>query len=195
MTSSSVAASRIAMNNSPASLLVADPPWPFGDKLPGKSRGAERNYDVMSVDAIGHFLETENIRVQDDAVLLLWRVSSMIEEALRVTRMWGFVPKSEIVWVKTTPSGVKLHFGMGRYVRAAHEACIVAARGKAVSLVQSHSLRSVIVVAPTGEHSEKPDAFYLLAEDLFPGPRVELFARKPREGWIQYGRELGKIPA
>jgi N6-adenosine-specific RNA methylase IME4 len=182
----------------PCRLLLADPPWRFGDKLPGKSRGAEKNYKTLSVVEIKAFKLPQ---IADDALLLLWRVSAMQEEALQVVRAWGFVPKSEIVWAKTARKGEdsasalgavvlpRLHFGMGRYVRASHETCLIAARGRAAALVSSHSIRSVFF-APTGEHSQKPDVFYEIAEQLFPGPRVELFARRRRASWIQYGDQL-----
>jgi len=172
----------------PFSLIAADPPWPFGDKLPGASRGAEKNYKVMTTLDIEHYLASEHIAVADDALLLLWRVSAMQQEALDVARAWGFVVKSELVWEKLTLKG-KAWFGMGRYVRASHETCLIGARGKAAALVEDHSIRSVFS-APVGEHSEKPDAFYEIAERLFPGPRLELFARKKRKNWTQRGDEL-----
>lgn len=174
-------------------VVLADCPWAPDDKLPGKTRGAARNYDVMSVEEIARYPLPP---IADDALLLLWRISSMPEEALRVVRAWGFTPKSEIVWVKTTEDegGVKLAFGMGRYVRGCHETCLIATRGKAASLVIDHSVRSVFL-APRGQHSAKPAEFYALAERLFPGPRVALFARgAPRERWAAYGREALASP-
>jgi N6-adenosine-specific RNA methylase IME4 len=145
----------------------------------------------MSVDAICTYGLP---KIADDALLLLWRISSMPEEALRVVRAWGFQPKSEIVWVKTTVDGEGLAFGMGRYVRASHETCIVAGRGRAASLVADKSIRSVFF-APRGAHSSKPEIFYDMAERLYPGPRVELFARGvARSGWEQYGREAWGAP-
>jgi N6-adenosine-specific RNA methylase IME4 len=164
-------------------VLVADPPWQFGDKLPGKSRGAEKNYSVLTLEQIKNYPIPEMF---DDALLLLWRVSSQVEEAYSVARAWGFVPKSEIVWRKKTKNGL-VHFGMGRYVRAAHETCIVATRGHFKP--RNLSQRSIFD-APTGIHSEKPQAFYDIVETLSGGPYAELFARKPRIGWTQWGDEL-----
>lgn len=174
----------------PFRLVMADPPWKFGDKLPGPSRGAEKNYRCMTVGDLEAFALPV---VAADAILLLWRVASMQEEALRVVRAWGFVAKSEIVWVKRTPTG-RRWFGMGRYVRAEHETCLICARGRATSLVLDHGVRSTFE-APVGRHSEKPDAFYVLAERLFRGPRVELFARTRRGGWTQFGDELPEVPS
>lgn len=166
----------------PARVVVADPPWSFGDKL--GARGAESNYPTMTIDDIARFLG--KFRVADDALLFLWRVSSQVKEAYAVCDAWGFTPKSELVWVKKTPTN-KVHFGMGRYVRMSHESCIIGARGKALSLIKSHSVRSVFE-APIGEHSEKPDRFFEIVEELtLHGPYLELFARKRRDGWHQDG--------
>lgn len=128
--------------------------------------------------------------IADNALLFLWRVSSMQEEALSVVRAWGFVPKAEIVWVKKTKNGARW-FGMGRTTRAEHETCIIAHRGRPI--IRSKSVRSVFE-APAGEHSEKPKVFYDLVEQLSAGPYTELFARGRRAGWQQLGNQLRSVP-
>ncbi|HYE57814.1 MAG TPA: MT-A70 family methyltransferase, partial [Rhodothermales bacterium] len=40
-----------------------------------------------------------------------------------------------------------------------------------------------------GEHSQKPEAFIDLVEQVSPGPYVELFARRHRLGWDVYGNQ------
>jgi N6-adenosine-specific RNA methylase IME4 len=121
-----------------------------------------------------------------DCYLLLWRVAAMQEEALRVVRAWGFTPKTELVWLKRTRTG-KRHFGMGHHLRASHETCIVATRGRPKPRVRN--IRSVFA-APVGAHSAKPQAFYELVEDFADGPYVELFGRRLREGWTVLGDEV-----
>jgi len=169
--------------NEPAQVLVADPPWKFGDSLPGATRGASRNYKVLGIDEICRFSLPP---IADNAVLFLWRVSSQPEEALRVVRAWGFCPKTELVWVKKTVKD-KQFFGMGRYTRAAHETCIIAVRGTCPPRVRN--VRSTFE-AKVGQHSEKPDEFYKIVESLYEGPRVELYARRRRDGWACFGDEL-----
>ncbi len=164
-------------------VLVADPPWSFNDKLPGPGRGAEKHYDVMTLEGIRNF---QLPPLADDAYLFMWRVASQVPEAYEVARAWGFVPKSEIVWRKMTKHG-KEHFGMGHHVRASHETCIVAVRGKPKPRVRN--VRSIFH-APVGRHSEKPDAFFELVEMMCEGPYVELFARRQRAGWQCEGNEL-----
>lgn len=171
-------------------VVCADPAWSFGDKLPGDSRGAEKNYEVMSVEDICK-IELPPID-PTGALLFLWRVSSQVEEAYRVVRAWGFVPKTEIVWRKLTVTG-KRWFGMGRIVRAEHETCIVAKRGRID--VDIRNIRSTFE-APVGEHSEKPEIFYtdIVQKLVAAGPYVELFARRNRVGWTCLGNQVPGSP-
>jgi len=152
----------------------------------------------MSVDEICAFTLPP---IADDALLFLWRVAAMQEEALRVMRAWGFVPKSEIVWVKThekdgvvqrfCATGDGLAMGMGRTTRQAHEVCLIGRRGRPV--IKDHSVRSVFF-APRGRHSEKPALAFAQFERLCDGPRVELFARRHRPNWTGFGLELPSAP-
>lgn len=186
------------------SVVVADPPWPFSDKLP-EIRGAASHYKAMTRKDIEMYLDQNFIvdiamtplgnapiatMLAPDCTLFLWRVSSMQQEALDVIRAWGFTLKTELVWVKKTKYG-KRHFGMGRTVRAEHETCLIATRGKPVTL--NLSIRSTFEAA-TGEHSEKPIAFYEIVEQLRTGPYLELFARRQRVGWMCVGDELPAAP-
>ncbi len=173
----------------PARVICADPPWPFGDSLPGPGRGAEKHYTTLSMFDLQRFPLPPLL---PDSLLFLWVVESMQEEGLRVCRAWGFTPKTSGVWVKKTATG-KRHFGMGRTLRAEHERFIVGSRGRPEIL--DKSVRSVFE-APVGEHSAKPDAFHELVEKLSAGPYVELFARQRRANWFCYGNEVdGRIIA
>jgi N6-adenosine-specific RNA methylase IME4 len=157
-------------------------------------RGAAKHYKTMTTEEICRFPLPP---LANDCVLLLWRVACMQQDALDVVRMWGFKPvKAELIWLKKTATG-KRWFGMGRILRAEHEVCLVAVKGR--PQVKNHSTRTTFVTehvdvtglsAPAGRHSEKPDEFYKIVEELFDGPRVELFARKHREGWTCMGDQV-----
>jgi N6-adenosine-specific RNA methylase IME4 len=163
---------------------MADPPWKFDDPLPGNGRGAEKYYSCMTLDELIAFPLP---LMQSNSLLLLWRVASMQEEALTLMKAWGYMLKSELVWLKLTANG-NAHFGMGRYVRAAHETCLIGVRGR--FQVDDRSVRSVFE-APVGRHSEKPNEAYRIAERLAgEGPLVEIFSRRRRNGWTCYGNEL-----
>lgn len=114
----------------------------------------------------------------------------MQKEALTVLDSWDFELKTEIVWKKLTSTG-KRFFGMGRTVRGEHETCLIATSGKPVTL--NRSIRSIFE-APVRAHSEKPEEFYHIVEQLREGPYVELFARRQRPGWTCLGNEICPSP-
>lgn len=190
-------------------VVAADPPWEFEDSLPGAGRGAEKHYRVAPHDRI---MRMQLPALADDCHLFLWRVSAMVEEAYQVVRAWGFIPKSEIVWRKTTTKG-KRHFGMGRHVRAEHETCIIAVRGRPKVIDRStrstfdapdltdyddplHEATesSVLVAEASRVHSRKPQEFYDLVGRLCPGPYLELFGRAARPGWDVIGDQVPGAP-
>ena len=43
-----------------------------------------------------------------------------------------------------------------------------------------------------GRHSEKPQELYDLVSTLSPGPKLDMYARKEREGWYVWGNEVQK---
>jgi len=178
------------MGLKPFAVVSVDPGWLFDDALPGKTRGAVKNYRCMKLEDIFRFPLPP---LQDNAMLFLWRVSAMQEEALQVVRKWGFVPKSEIVWQKLTKNG-KPHFGMGHYVRASHETAIIAVRGsvklKSKSIRSRFAAKMPVDAAGRYIHSAKPDEFYRIVETLVAGPYAEVFARKRRPGWTVFGDEV-----
>src|SRR4029450_12248256 len=134
-------------------VVLADPPWTFGDRLPGPGRGAAKHYACLSVAELCAFPLP---LLADDCTLFLWRVASMQREALDVLTAWGFTLKTEIVWLKRTRTG-KRWFGMGRTVRAEHEVCLVGTKGRPPT--RNKSVRSTFE-AVVGQHSEKPAGFY-----------------------------------
>lgn len=46
------------------------------------------------------------------------------------------------------------------------------------------------VKRPHNSHSTKPEFFQDMIETVSDGPRLELFARRPREGWTVWGNEV-----
>ena len=85
------------------------------------------------------------------------------------------------------------------------EQCIVARRGKPIINIESHSAtalfsdgdihRTIELDKPAGrrKHSHKPEEFYKLVEELCPGLKLELFARREREERLGTQRGLQEI--
>ncbi len=176
--------------------ILIDPPWPYKQKLVGKARGgAEKYYETMSlkdIEALPIFqLGAEHCQ------LWLWTTVSHTHEAFHILEAWRFRYVSQRVWVKGRVEGSKLvsHFGLGYWIRGQHEILLLAVKGNPRSKLKGPkgatglNIASVIL-APRAKHSEKPEQSYQDIERMSEEPRLELFARKGREGWNGWGDEL-----
>jgi N6-adenosine-specific RNA methylase IME4 len=162
--------------------ILIDPPW--AEKGAGKvKRGADRHYPVMSEsDIIRTIIQSPEWRPAKNAHLYLWVTNNHLEEGLRVMKALGFRYITNIAWAK--PS-----FGLGQYFRGQHELCLFGVRGILPSQATPRNVPSLIT-APKGIHSKKPDGLYIYIERTSPGPRLEMFARNTREGWMSVGNEV-----
>ena len=169
-----------------AGLMSIDPPWPFDGWSERANRRATDHYETMSLDEI-KALPIRALAAPDCAIFC-WVIWPFMPTWQEVLQAWG-VTFSGLAfdWIKLNRNGDGLHWGNGHGTRANPEPCLLAKIGNPLRL--SADVHSVIK-APVGAHSAKPDEAYRRMERLFGGPRLELFARKPREGWHTWGDEL-----
>jgi len=160
-------------------ILYADPPWRYDHNETPDLRDIENHYPTMPVADICAL----DVPAAEDAVLFLWATNPKLIEALEVMKAWGFEYRTNACWTKD-------RFGMGYYVRGQHELLLIGKRGNIRAPEPSNRPGSV-VAAPRQEHSRKPDEFYELIERMYPGEaKCELFARRPRVGWVGWGNQL-----
>ncbi|MCL1976236.1 MAG: MT-A70 family methyltransferase [Firmicutes bacterium] len=164
--------------------IVADPPWMKNQR---GVRGAASKYQLMPLNQIKNMpvgdLATEN------AVCWLWVTNSTIDDGYDVLRAWGFEAKSILTWFKFRPQ-----LGLGMYLRNDTEHVLLGVKGKMPIGVKN---QPSWFIAPTREHSHKPEEFFAIAERCYPGPYLELFARRSQPGWDKWGLEVEsdvKIP-
>jgi N6-adenosine-specific RNA methylase IME4 len=166
----------------PGRFQVADTSWLF------LWRVASMQDDALQLArALGYTVKSELVWVKIREVDTRPICRELTECDLGHRPPWNVIEDAAI---RGAREGRRVRIGMGRYVRNSHETCLICTRGKGVSSLRlSKSLPSV-VFAPVGEHSAKPDVFYDLVEHLCAGPRLELFARKRRRCWTQFGDQL-----
>lgn len=82
-------------------VIVADPPWPFADKLQMSdvARGAAANYKLMTMQDIKD-MPMKEYADPNGAVLALWVPSSLLQDGLDTMKAWGFEHKQTYIWVK-----------------------------------------------------------------------------------------------
>ena len=164
--------------------ILIDPPWNYdmaGKRHVGRSprKQAQDHYRTMTLPEITA-LPVEEVS-DTNAHLYLWTTNAFIHEACHLIDAWGFRQISMITWVKD-------RMGTGWYFRGQTEHMLFSVCG---SLPIPPELRGVtFFTGGVGRHSEKPEEGFELIERASPAPRLELFARRTRDGWDTWGDEL-----
>jgi N6-adenosine-specific RNA methylase IME4 len=161
--------------------LVVDPPYPT-KKIMRRVRpaqGINLDYPTMPLEAIAA-LPIPDLADEDGCHLYLWTTQKYLPAALELVKGWGFHYQCLHTWVK--PTGMTPYSFMYNT-----ELVIFATRGK-LSLVQYGQKLSF--EAPSPGHSIKPNIFYERVQLVSPEPRLEMFARKEREGFSVWGNEV-----
>jgi N6-adenosine-specific RNA methylase IME4 len=164
-------------------VIYGDPPWRYENPPIGlPSRRTENHYPTMSLDQICA-MPVRDIS-HENAILFLWATAPKLYECIQVIDARGFNYRTCMVWAKDK-------IGMGYYVRNQHELLLICKRGE-MPHPPEEARCSSLIAAPRLEHSAKPEKFYDIIDDMYPGVRkIELFNRGglDREGWSVWGNE------
>lgn len=182
--------------------IVADPPWDVkagpasGDYkvVDGKqvwnlatNRSRDLAYPPMSVGEVAALPVAD--LAEDGCHLYLWTTNGYLPQAFDVLQAWGFDYSTTLVWAKNPFGGG----GLGGAWRITTEFLLFARRGSLAAT--SHHIGTWFNIKREydergkPQHSRKPSAFLDLIEQISPGPRLEMFARRNRLGWDTWGDE------
>lgn len=176
----------------PYRTVVADPPWQ--PKMAITNGGAPKaspqlRYDTLSVPEIIALRPN----LADQAHVYVWAVTQHVDWAYQVAAAWGAEPIILLTWKKP---GV----GTGRF-QCNTEHVLVARKGNRIGNPfgqggrHAPATNGTLFEWPRARHSEKPREFFDLVERLSPGPRLEMYARGPRDGWAVWGNQSNGAPA
>lgn len=175
-------------------------------------------YDVMSLHdiwAMGH--EVRRVGNPSGHHLWEWTVKDFYLVTRAMLEAWGYTYKQEFPWIKTTEGLNRGHvglseftdeelaiaqrvmatwnqpgkpaYGMGRWGRNTWEILVFATSSNSLKLSCAATEPNVLF-APTLGHSVKPECAYDLIRRNSRGPRLSLFARDKREGFLCWGNEV-----
>lgn len=167
--------------------ILADPPWQFQNRT-GKMAPEHKRLARYRTMTLPEIMALPVTSVADEpAHLYLWVPNALLPEGLRVLSAWGFEYKTNLVWHKIRKDGGPDGRGVGFYFRNTTELLLFGVRGKNARTLAPGRSQVNVLKTMKREHSRKPDEQYQLIEACSPGPRLELFARGSRPGWITWG--------
>lgn len=158
-----------------AKTIVMDVPWPIQPMIL-KKYSLSVPYKTMTIEEISdlpiHEISDEN------CILFFWTTHTFLPESFKIIENYGFKYYCMGTWDKV--SGLT-HQGFFRVT----EFVIVAYKGKLTKCIkQTGKAFSLLFRQPEGRHSEKPQKFDDMVIRSTFEPRIDLFARKRKFGYV-----------
>jgi len=170
--------------------IVIDPPWKYGKWGKASKPNYEGHipqesglpYEYMTIDEIKQ-LPVNNL-ADDNCEVYVWTTQKYLPDTFAVLRAWGLKYCQTLTWCKK-PMGK----GQGGVYCPTTEFLILARKGK-MPKVDRIDTTWWQVPRAWKAHSKKPKFFQDLIETVSEAPRLEMFARREREGWSVFGNEV-----
>lgn len=176
----------------PFEVVVADPPWDYYGS--GSKWAAAAKFYPLVPDVALAGLPVAAL-VAPRAVVFVWCTSSTLARAIALLGAWSLHYRGvAFVWCKTARNGAPIGAQGVRpsITKPLTEFVIAGAtqpRGRPLPLADEGIRQTVF--APRARHSEKPEEVQRSIERMYPHQsKAELFARRPRPGWVSWGNEL-----
>lgn len=164
--------------------LAIDPPWPVKkiEREVRPNQVTDLSYPTMSLEEIGE-LPIPDLADPLGCHVYLWVTHRFLPSGLRLFDAWGVNYQCVMTWVKNV--------GFTPYSWMYSTEHVLFGRIGSLDLLKN-GLRLDFQAATTG-HSEKPDVFYERVSEASPEPRLEMFARRPHEGFVPWGNQVADV--
>ncbi len=174
-------------------VILMDPPWSYYGAQ-DKMGAAAKFYPTMSDEDL-MAMDIKGI-LEKPGVVFMWVTSPRLDFAIDLLRHWGLTYRGvAFTWIKTRADGVTPIGAQGvrpSVVKPTAEYVLVASnipKGRPLPISDEGVPHTIL--AAKMEHSRKPDEVHRRIERLYPNAtKIEMFARRPMEGWDVWGNEV-----
>jgi ParB family chromosome partitioning protein len=162
--------------------IVIDPPWPV-QKIIREERPnqVEFDYPIMSLEEIAA-LPIPDL-ADNGCHVYLWVTHKYLPAGLALFQQWGVKYQCLMTWVKN------VGFTPFSWMYSTEHVLF----GRVGSLPLLEMGLRLDFQAKVREHSRKPDEFYDLVCRASPVPRLEMFSREARDGFVLWGNEVDRF--
>jgi len=162
--------------------VVVDPPWPM-KKILRRQRLMQTEplpYSTLSLKQI-KALPVQDL-MADGCHIYLWVTQRFLPAGLEILKAWKVKYQCVLTWVKNV--------GFTPYSWMYSTEHVLFGRRGSLPLMKLGE--RLDFHAKTSGHSRKPDVFYELVTRVSPLPRINLFAREHRPGFVSWGNEVSQ---
>jgi N6-adenosine-specific RNA methylase IME4 len=172
-------------------IIAMDPPWDYKGQTQHNGKGGDEtggaitHYPTMKVkDMIKEFKPLIQEWADTDCLIFMWATWPHLNQAIEFGEALGFTyTHTSFIWDKQA-------LNPGFYTMTQTEPVLVFKKGKIPQPRGSRNERQMVVSKRT-KHSEKPQEVYDRITKMFPTQnKLEMFARKERQGWDVWGNEI-----
>lgn len=163
--------------------IVIDPPWPMA-KIGRNTRpkqGEALDYRTMTIEQIAA-LPIADLAEPDGCHVYLWTTHRFLPDAFRLFDAWGARYECLMTWTKNT--------AIVPFSWMYDTEHVLFGRIGSLELLTKGLRLSFGGKVPSEGHSVKPDSFFTKVIAASPGPRLEMFARRPHDGFDPWGDEV-----
>ncbi len=128
-----------------------------------------------------------------NAILLIWTISSHLQDTFSIIEAWGFQYRAIAFWWRKVDHSGHPRIGGGYWFRQTGEICLLGIKGHPPRPIWKGE-PAEITSQRQPKHSQKPEEAYHKIDRVFPailyGPRLEMYARQKRPGWDIFGNQI-----